>query len=92
MRLGVTRHWSIAIALTAALASAANAQTAQTGPTALSFDAAQLRFDRRSRAISAADHGVDAAKAGRMRCGRCTGRSSPPLRNIWSTRRLCRST
>ncbi|PTQ58505.1 outer membrane protein TolC [Sphingomonas aurantiaca] len=64
MRLGVTRHWSIAIALTAALASAANAQTAQTGPTALSFDAAQLRFDRRSRAISAADHGVDAAKAG----------------------------
>ena len=64
MRLGVTRHWSIAIALTASLASAANAQTAQTGPTALSFDAAQLRFDRSSRAISAADHGVDAAKAG----------------------------
>jgi len=64
MRLGVTRHWSIAIALTAALASAANAQTAQNGPTALSFDAAQLRFDRSSRAISAADHGVDAAKAG----------------------------
>ncbi|MEG8051193.1 TolC family protein [Sphingomonas aurantiaca] len=64
MRLGVTRHWSIAIALTASLASAANGQTAQTGPTALSFDAAQLRFDRSSRAISAADHGVDAAKAG----------------------------
>ena len=64
MRLGVMRHWSIAIALTASLASAANAQTAQTGPTALSFDAAQLRFDRSSRAISAADHGVDAAKAG----------------------------
>ncbi|RZT46236.1 outer membrane protein TolC [Sphingomonas sp. BK036] len=64
MRLGITRHWSIAIALTASLASAANAQTAQTGPTALSFDAAQLRFDRSSRAISAADHGVDAAKAG----------------------------
>ena len=62
--MGAKRHWSIAVTLTALLSSAASAQTTSTLPTALSFDAAQLRFDRSSRAISAADHGVDAAKAG----------------------------
>ena len=51
-------HWSMAVALTVCFPSAANAQTA------LSFDAAQMRFDRTSRALSAADHAVDAAKAG----------------------------
>ena len=58
MRVGGKRHWSMAVALAATLPSAADAQTA------LSFDAAQMRLDRTSRALSAADHGVDAAKAG----------------------------
>lgn len=52
-----TWHWSIPLALVF-LASAAEAETA------LSGDAAQMRLDRTSRALSAADHGVDAAKTG----------------------------
>ncbi len=55
-------HWALVMTASAflvptCLSSAAIAQTA------LSFDAAQARFDRTSRAVSAADHGVDAAKA-----------------------------
>ena len=58
MRLAGRTGWPAAIALAASLSSVASAQTA------LSFDAAQMRLDRTSRALSAADHGVDAAKAG----------------------------
>jgi outer membrane protein TolC len=58
MRLAGRTGWPAAIALAASLSSVASAQTA------LSFDAAQMRLDRTSRALSAADHGVEAAKAG----------------------------
>ena len=50
-------RWPIAVALISAGASGASAQTA------LSFDAAQARYDRSSHTISAADHGVEAARA-----------------------------
>ena len=50
----------MAIALTTVLPSVAAAQTA------LSFDAAQMRFDRTSRAVSAADHGVEDPCDGRL--------------------------
>lgn len=56
--MGGKRHWSMAVALAATFSSTADAQTA------LIFDTAQVRFDQTSRALSAADHGVYAAKAG----------------------------
>lgn len=50
-------RWPIAVALVSCSPASAFAQTA------LSFDAAQARYDRSSHTISAADHGVEAARA-----------------------------
>jgi outer membrane protein TolC len=50
-------RWPIAIALVSCSPASAFAQTA------LSFDAAQARYDRSSHTVSAADHGVEAARA-----------------------------
>lgn len=53
------RLWTILALTMFATATPARAQE----PRALTFDAAETRFDRLSHTISAADHGVDAARA-----------------------------